>query len=160
MLVQNGDVPARALELLDLRVEVYRIDAAQCGSLDELVKYIVDHVLETGLKVIDRVSRRWSIEITSQPDGCVLKLSPNGANTVDALVVAVETATHQLGWVVGSCSPRFVGENTSKSSTHSKAGCSRNAISVSVSTTVRNESTEALFCRAAERIHLSIHPAL
>jgi hypothetical protein len=70
----------------------------------------------------------------------------------------VETATHQLGWVVGSCSPRFVGENTSKSSTHSKAGCSRNA--VSVSTTVRNESTEASFCKAAERIHLSIHPAL
>jgi len=36
-----------------------------------------------------------------------LKVSFDGANAVDVLVVAVEKPTHQLWWFVLSCSPRL-----------------------------------------------------
>jgi len=45
------------------------------------------------------------------------------------------------------------------SSRNSKEGCS-NSASVSVSTTLKNDSTEEPSCRVAELIHFSVHPAL
>ena len=52
------------------------------------------------------VSRRRSIEATTQPDDHVPKLSFNGTGAVDPVVVAMEDATHHFWWFVLSCSPR------------------------------------------------------
>lgn len=73
------------------------------------------------------------------------------ANAVDLLVVAVKEATDQLGWFVISCSPCLAGANTSNSLGNPKERCSNNA-SVSVSTTLKKNSTEGSSCRVAELI--------
>lgn len=64
-------------------------------------------MFEVGEEAIDRVSRRRSIEAAAQPDNRIPKLSFNGTNPVDVVVVAVEEATHQLWWFMLSCSPRL-----------------------------------------------------
>ena len=64
-------------------------------------------MLEVGKESIDRVSRRRSIEPTAEPNDRVPKLSLNGTNAVDVVVVAMEEATHQFWWFVLSCSPRL-----------------------------------------------------
>jgi len=96
------------------RPHVGRIDtvgqveqAAKRGLLDESVKDVVNNVFEVGEKAIDHVSRRRSIEAAAQPNDRVPKLSFNGTNAVDVVVVAMEEATHQLWWFVISCSPRL-----------------------------------------------------
>jgi hypothetical protein len=67
------------------------------GSLlNESVKDFVNDVFELSEETIDRVSRRRSIESTTQPNDRVPKLSFNGASAADFVVVAMEEATHQL----------------------------------------------------------------
>jgi hypothetical protein len=68
---------------------------------------LVNDIFKIGEKAIDRVSRRRSIEPTAEPNDRVPKLSLNGTNAVDVVVVAMEEATHQLWWFVISCSPRL-----------------------------------------------------
>ncbi|EMA15955.1 hypothetical protein C442_18474 [Haloarcula amylolytica JCM 13557] len=64
-------------------------------------------MFEVGEKAIDRVSGGRSIEATAQPDDRVPKLSFNGTDPVDVVVVAIEEATHHFWWLMLSCSPRL-----------------------------------------------------
>ena len=56
---------------------------------------------------IDRRQETRSIESTAKPYDRVPKLSFNGTDAVDIVVVAMEETTHQLWWFVLSCSPRL-----------------------------------------------------
>jgi hypothetical protein len=76
------------------------------GLLDESLEHFVNDVFKIGEKAIDRRRETRSIEPTAQPHNRVSKLSFNGANAVDVLVVAVEEPTHHLRRLVLSCSPR------------------------------------------------------
>jgi len=64
-------------------------------------------VLEVSEEAIDRVSRRRSIEATAEPDNGVVQFSCNRTDAVDVLVIAMEKATHHLGRLKISCSPRL-----------------------------------------------------
>lgn len=80
------------------------VEQAAAGGLpDKPLEDIVNNVSEVGKKAIDRVSRPRPIEPTTQPDGRIPKLSCNGPNAVDILVVTVKKAANQLGWFVVSC---------------------------------------------------------
>ena len=77
------------------RSHVGRIDAvgqveqaARRGLLDEVVEDLVNDMFEVGEKAIDRVSRRRSIKPAAKPDERVLKLSCNGMDAVDVLIIA------------------------------------------------------------------------
>jgi len=90
--------------------EVFRSEAAAAnllsGLLDEPFEDILNNGDEVGEKATDLVSRRRSIEPTAQPDHRVPKLSCNGSNAVDVLVIVKKTA-HQCGWFVVSCLRRL-----------------------------------------------------
>ena len=59
--------------------------AASGGLLDEVVEDFVNDVVEVSEEAIDRLSRRRSIEATTEPDDCVVQFSRNRTNAVDVL---------------------------------------------------------------------------
>ncbi len=70
-------------------------------------------MFKIGEKAIGRRRETRSIEATAEPTKCVLKLSVNGADVIDILLVTMEKATHHLRRFVVSCSPRLGrGEHT------------------------------------------------
>lgn len=97
------------------RSHVGRIDtishveqATAGGLLDEVVEHLINDVFELSEKAIDRISQRWSIEPTTEPDERVLEFSFNGADTVNVLVVAPmetlldkqTTAGNKMVWAI------------------------------------------------------------
>jgi len=103
VLIGSWVVALRVVLIGGHRPNIGRIDAvgqleqaAAGGLLDEMVEYLVNDVFEVGEKAIDRVSGRRSITPTTQSDHRISKLSFNGTNAVDVVVVAMEEATHQL----------------------------------------------------------------
>lgn len=116
-------------------------------------------MFEVGKKAIDRVSLRRSIEATAQPNNRVPTLSFNGVDAIDALVVTWRKTRISSGGSWSRVRPVSAGANTSNSSRNSKERCSSNA-NVSVSTTLKNESTEGYLAGSLGSFHLSVHPAL
>ncbi len=72
--------------------------AACCGLLDKMFEDSVNDVFKTGEKTIDRRRETRLIEAIAEPNKCVLKLSFNGTDAVDILLVTMEKAAYHLRW--------------------------------------------------------------
>jgi hypothetical protein len=121
--------------------------AAGGGLLDESLENVIDDVFEVGEKPVNRVSGWWFVETAVVPDETVIKFSSHRTCAVDILVVAVQKGAKEIWWLINSCSPRFVGANTSYSRRNSNSKCS-NSGTVSVAATFKKSSTKATSCSA------------
>ena len=74
-----------------------RVEQAAGGSLlNEMIECIVNDVFEVGEEAIDRVSRRRSIETTTESDQRLLEFACDWTSAVDVLVVAMEKAAEEF----------------------------------------------------------------